>query len=228
MSQKNRMSRRRFLILVGGAISASALPYNRTTALDTRQSVVEFIESTCEKNGKMKSRLLIAYGSRCGSTGGVAEAIGQTLCETGTAVDVRLVKNANDLRPYQGVIVGSAIRMGKWLPEVVEFVKTNQDTLSRIPVAYFVVCLSMKDDTAENRNKVLAYLDPVRKQVPQVKPLGIGLFAGAIDFNKLSFLHNLMLKVKGATEGDFRNWSAIRSWAAGLRPAVGITRLSAH
>ena len=220
MSGKTVMSRRGFLILVGGAISASVLPYDRITASDTRQSVVEFIESRCEKDRKMKSRILIAYGSRCGSTGGVAEAIGQVLCETGAAVDVRLVGNVNDLSPYQAVIAGSAIRMGKWLPEVVGFVKTHHDTLSRVPVAYFVVCMTMKDDTVENRRKVLAYLDPVRKQVPQVKPVDVGLFAGMVDFSKLSFVHSLMLKVKGAPEGDFRNWEAIRTWAAGMRPAL--------
>lgn len=70
MSGKTVMSRRGFLILVGGAISASVLPYDRITASDTRQSVVEFIESRCEKDRKMKSRILIAYGSRCGSTVG--------------------------------------------------------------------------------------------------------------------------------------------------------------
>ena len=45
-------------MLVGGAISASALPYDRMIALDTRQSVVEFIESRCEKDRKMKNRIL--------------------------------------------------------------------------------------------------------------------------------------------------------------------------
>jgi menaquinone-dependent protoporphyrinogen oxidase len=149
----------------------------------------------------------------------VAEAIGQTLCETGAAVDVRLVGNVNDLSSYQAVILGSAIRMGKWLPETVEFLKKHQDALSRVPVAYFVVCLTMKDDTADNRRTALAFLDPVRKQVPQVKPVDIGLFAGAVDFNKLSFVYSLILKVKGAPEGDFRNWETIRTWATSVRPA---------
>jgi menaquinone-dependent protoporphyrinogen oxidase len=141
----------------------------------------------------------------------------------GAAVDVRLVKDTNDLSPYQGVIVGSAIRMGKWLPEAVEFVKTYQDSLSRLPVAYFAVCLTMKDDTVENRRKALGYLDPIRKQFPKVKPADIGLFAGAVDYKKLSFASSLILKVKGAPEGDFRNWEAIRIWAAGVCPALQAT-----
>jgi menaquinone-dependent protoporphyrinogen oxidase len=172
----------------------------------------------------MKKRILITYGSRCGSTGGVAEAIGQVLSKAGTGVDVCPVKDVNDLTPYQAVIAGSAIRMGKWLPEAVAFVKTHQNTLSRLPVAYFAVCLTMRDDTVENRRKSLGFLDPVCKQFPQVKPVDIGLFAGAVDYKKLSFAYSLILKVKGAPEGDFRNWDAIRTWAAGVSPMLDSSR----
>ena len=220
MIGKTEMGRRSFLTLVGGAISALTLSNDKVIAQETRQPAVEFNKSSYEKDRKMKNRLLIAYGSRCGSTGGVAETIGQVLSVAGAAVDVRLVKNVHDLSPYQSVIVGSAIRMGKWLPEAVEFLKTHQDKLSRVPVAYFAVCLTMKDDTAENRRKALGYLDPVRKEFPQVKPADTGLFAGAVDYRKLSFAYSLILKVKGAPEGDFRNWEAIRTWAAGVRPAL--------
>ena len=220
MSGKTEIGRRSFLILVGGAICSSMLPYEMAASTDAPQSTTEFIESTCGKDEKMKNRTLIAYASRCGSTGGVAEAIGKLLCESGASVDVHLVGNVNDLSPYQGVIVGSAIRMGKWLPEAVEFVKTHQDTLSRVPVAYFAVCLTMKDDTVENRRKSLGFLDPVHKQFPQVKPVDIGLFAGAVDYKKLSLAYSLILKVKGAPAGDFRNWETIRTWAACVRPAL--------
>jgi menaquinone-dependent protoporphyrinogen oxidase len=110
--------------------------------------------------------------------------------------------------------------MGKWIPEAVEFVKAHQDALLRVPVAYFIACMTMKDDTAENRSKVSAYLDPVRKQVPQIKPVDIGLFAGAVNFSKLSFVDSSILKMKGVPEGDFRNWDVIRTWAASVRPAL--------
>jgi len=77
--------------------------------------------------------------SRAGSTGEVAEAIGQVLCEAGAAVDVRLAKEVTDLSPYRAVVVGSAVYMGKWMPEAVKFVETHRDALSRMPVAYFLI-----------------------------------------------------------------------------------------
>jgi len=223
MIGKTGMGRRSFLILAGGAISTLTLLNDKAIGLETQRLAVKFHDWSSEKDTKTKKRILIAYGSRCGSTAGVAEAIGQVLLKAGAEVDVRSVKDVNDLSPYQAVITGSAIRMSKWLPETVEFIKIHQNTLSRLPVAYFAVCLTMKDDTAENRCKGLGFLDPVCKQFPQVKPVDIGLFAGAVDYKKLSLAYSLILKLKGAPEGDFRNWETIRTWAAGASTAVWCT-----
>ena len=220
MSGKTGIGRRGFLTLVGGAISTLTLTYDKGIGLETHRSALKSQEPGSEKDEKMKKRILIVYGSRCGSTEGVAEAIGQILSKAGAKVDVRPVKDVADLSPYQALVVGSAIRMGKWLPEAVAFVKTHQDKLSRLPVAYFAVCLTMKDDTMGNRRKASGFLDPVLKQFPQVKPVDIGLFAGAVDYKKLSFAYSLILKVKGAPEGDFRNWEVIQTWAADVHPAL--------
>jgi menaquinone-dependent protoporphyrinogen oxidase len=195
------------------------LPH-RIAGASSGQASPEFIESPCGKDDKMKKRVLIAYASKCGSTGTVAEAIGQSLCGMGASVDVRLAGNVNDLSPYQAVIAGSAIRMGKWLPEAADFMKKNRDALSHVPCAYFVVCLTMKDDTPENRTKVMAYLDPVRKESPKVRPAAIGLFPGAVNFGKLAFAPRTILKVMGAPEGDYRNWPAVKAWAAQVGPAL--------
>jgi menaquinone-dependent protoporphyrinogen oxidase len=132
-------------------------------------------------------------------------------------VDVRLAKEMTDLSPYRAVVVGSGIRVGKWLPEAVQFVERHQEALRRMPVAYFLVCLTLKDDTEENRRTVAAYLDPLREQGPQVQPVDVGLFAGVMDYSKLSFMLRLMMKAMGSPEGDFRDWEAIRAWASQVR-----------
>jgi menaquinone-dependent protoporphyrinogen oxidase len=141
----------------------------------------------------------------------------------GASADIRLVKNVNDLSPYDAVIVGSAVRRGKWLPEAVGFVRDNQDMLGRMPIAYFVVCLTMKDNTAENRSTVMAYLDPVRKEAPKIQPVAVGLFPGAIDFGKLSFVDKMFLTAKGGSEGDYRDWPAVKAWASAVGPMLPLT-----
>jgi len=146
--------------------------------------------------------------------------MGDVLCDMGASVDVRLVENVKDLSPYQAVIVGSAIRRGNWLPEATAFVKSNQDALSRLPMAYFVVCLTMKDDTPENRDKALAYLDPIRKDAPRIIPAAVGFFPGVLDFSKLSFVNQAIFKAKGVSEGDYRNLAAEKGWASNVGTAL--------
>jgi menaquinone-dependent protoporphyrinogen oxidase len=213
-SEHWRVSRRDFLALAGGIISAMSLG-GMSGAGFSHAAAIAFPEVKCGCKSRMDKRILVTYASKYGSTGGVAEAIGKELCSKGVAADVLLTKNAVNLSSYQGVVVGSAIYMGKWLPDAVDFVKTNCEMLRQVPVAYFLVCMTLCKPTEENRAKVLAYLGPVLKVIPEIKPVGIGTFAGALDYNNLSWLNKKILKSKGTPEGDFRDWNAIRAWAEG-------------
>ena len=214
------VTRREFMvdgsILIGGAIGGLALGNELFFPKKARAGKVEFPESRCGGKGKMDKKILVAYASKYGSTGGVADAIGKELCDRGAAVDICMLKNVGDLNEYRGVVVGSPIYRGKWLPEAVDFVERNHGVLRQVPVAYFLVCMTLRDPTEENRRKVLAYLDPVLKAVPQVQPVKVGTFAGALNYSKLSSPIKVVMKLKGAPEGDIRDWTAIRTWAEDL------------
>ena len=158
----------------------------------------------------MSDKILVAYATKAGSTAEVAEAVGEELRNMGAEVDVRLAKDVKALKPYSAVILGTAIRMGQLSSDATKFVEKNQEALKQVPVAYLVVCLTMKEDTEENRSTVEAYLDPVREMV---EPVDTGLFAGVIDYSKLSFTARTMSKAMKVSEGDFRDWEAIRAWA---------------
>jgi len=158
----------------------------------------------------MSDKILVAHATKAGSTAEVAEAVGEEVRNMGAEVDVRLAKDAKDLKQYSAVIVGSGIRMGQLSSDATKFVEKNQEALKQVPVAYFVVCLTMKEDTEENRSTVETYLDPVREMV---EPVDTGLFAGVIDYSKLSFTARTMSKAMKVSEGDFRDWEAIRAWA---------------
>jgi menaquinone-dependent protoporphyrinogen oxidase len=111
------------------------------------------------------------------------------------------------------VIVGSAVYRFNLLPEAVEFVKANRGALSQVPLAYFVVCGTLQEDTPEKREKAAAFLAPLREIV---KPADEELFAGRIDYSKVSLLEQLIVWVLGGEEGDWRDWDAIQAWATGL------------
>ncbi len=215
------VTRRDFIVssamITAGTISTFA--FGSSIPRTVHAAKAEFPESSCGvENGR---KVLVTYASHCGSTSGVAESIGKVLCNGGATVDIRQVESVRDLTSYQAVVVGSAIHSSKWLPEAVEFVETNQKILSQIPVAYFLTCLALYKSNDKTRRIARSYMNPVLDAVPNVKPVDIGLFAGVLDYSKLSFVVRMVMKSKmkkkGVPEGDHRDWGAIRSWAEGLR-----------
>ena len=157
----------------------------------------------------MGEKVLVAYASRTGSTGGIAEAIGQRLCDAGLSVDVRQAKDVADLGPYRAVVVGSAAYVNNWMSHAVKFVQRNREALSRMPVAFFTGCLTMQEDTEENRRKSAEFSQSVRELVA---PAAEGYFAGALDPKKLPLHFRLIIKALGQKAGDYRDWEAIRTW----------------
>jgi menaquinone-dependent protoporphyrinogen oxidase len=225
------MTRREFIadgsMLLGGTVGAMALGGDLLAPKNVKAANVEFPESSCGSEKRPGKKVLVAYASFCGSTGGVAETIGQGLCDNGAAVDIRLVKNVEDLSPYKAAVIGSATRSSSWWPEAIEFVKTNQKILRQIPVAYFVTCLALYEDSEASRRVAKSYIDPVLKAVPKVQPVDLGLFAGALDYSKMNIIYRMVMKSKmkkrGVPEGDFWDWNTIRAWSKGLcSPLLGV------
>jgi menaquinone-dependent protoporphyrinogen oxidase len=130
------------------------------------------------------------------------------------------MQEANDLSPYRAVVAGSAIQNKQWLPEAMQFIRVHQAELSRKPFAAFLVCMTLAMRNGENyRPFVAEFLAPVRALV---RPLSEGLFAGVLDIGKIpSWSDRLKFRLSVLfgvwTEGDHRDWNAIRAWAEDLR-----------
>jgi len=167
-----------------------------------------------EQSDDLQGNVLVAYATRAGSTIEVADSIAYAIAGKGYTVELRHIDEVSDLSLYSTIIFGSAIRMGNVTPEIKKFIESNKAQLESIPTAYFVVCLTMKDDTPENREKVAEYLTPLRTLV---QPFAEGYFAGKMDYSRLKRFDRFVAKrLVKAPEGDFREWDKIREWAVEL------------
>ena len=76
-------------------------------------------------------RVLVASGSRHGSTHDVAERVAGALSVAGHDVVVREVPDVTeeDVVAAEAVLLGSAVYEGRWLPEVLDLVSRQADLL---------------------------------------------------------------------------------------------------
>jgi menaquinone-dependent protoporphyrinogen oxidase len=162
----------------------------------------------------MTARVLVAYGTKMGSTAEIAECIADTLREEGLEVEVRDAAKAAGADGYDGVVVGSAVYMARWRPEVIRFLKREKRYLASRPVWLF-------HDGPLDRQPEHAS-QPLPKDVAELAAF-IGVqdavtFGGRLDEHPEGFLARRMAPHMA---GDFRDWDAIDSWAR--KVASGVT-----
>ena len=124
------------------------------------------------------------------------------------------MKAMPSLEGYHGVILGSAIRMGSWLPEMLEFIRKNQAQLNQMPMAIFTMHILNVGKDKASRAARNVYTAPVRKMIT---PVDEAFFAGSIDLAKLSFPDRILTRLMVSDDlpkvGDFREWDKVRAWA---------------
>ncbi len=174
------------------------------------------------------TKVLVTYDSKLGSTAEVAKFMGSVLSEQVASIAVKPLSEVDDLDTYDSVIIGSAIRYDRWLPEATTFVRDNKTTLSNVPVSFFFTCLTLAKPTPAAMLKAEGYADKLRSLAPEVKPVTVGGFAGVLQFARIPWPARFALKVlsiaTGVKEGDYRDWESIRSWTLSQLEPDGLFR----
>jgi menaquinone-dependent protoporphyrinogen oxidase len=167
----------------------------------------------------MEIRVLVAYATKYGATAEIAERIGQVLRQAGLHADVLPADRVGDLAPYQAVVLGSAVYIGRWRKQAATFLKANEKALAERPVWLF-----SSGPTGEGDPIALGQgwrfptaLQPI---ADRIRPRDIALFHGATNAQKMNPIERWMLKNVKAPAGDFRDWEAITAWAAAIAAAL--------
>jgi menaquinone-dependent protoporphyrinogen oxidase len=177
--------------------------------------------STVEQEA-IEMAILVAYASKHGATGEIAERIAESLREAGQDADVRPFQEAGDLNDYDGFVLGSAAYMGHWLKDATAFLGGNRDVLAKRPVWLFSSGPLGNEATDAKGVDLRTSAEP--KELPEfqqsIHPRDHHVFFGVLDPGKLSFTERSLRRLPSAAailpEGDFRNWDEIQDWAYGI------------
>jgi len=168
----------------------------------------------------MDSQVLVAYGTKHGGTAEIAEKIGQVLREAGLRTDVHPADRVSDLTPYQAVVLGSGVYIGRWRKEAATFLKANEQALAERPVWLFSSGPTGEGDPVELTDgwRSPNALQPI---VDHIQPRDVAVFHGVLDAKKMNLIEKWMIKQVKAPLGDFRDWDAITSWATTIADVLG-------
>ena len=155
-------------------------------------------------------KMLVAVSSKHGSTREIAGSIAETIRETGIEVSVVDAEEVESVAPYDAVIIGSALHMGRWMGPARELVNRSADLLRTKPVWLFSSGPMGRDivdpaDAAEG----MKLLELVGGRDHRV-------FAGKADKDELGFAERTILRMVKNPYGDHRDWPAIHEWAMSI------------
>jgi menaquinone-dependent protoporphyrinogen oxidase len=155
-------------------------------------------------------RVLVVVATKHGATRGIAEAIAGELAagDGGPTVVLQDAEHAPAPDGYDAVVVGSAVYAGRWREPARDWVGAHAAALRGRPVWLF------------SSGPIGSPPFP-RDEPHDVHPLteligarGHQVFAGRLDKDLLNVGERAMVTAMRAPLGDFRDWAAVRAWAA--------------
>src|SRR5665647_3535108 len=98
------------------------------------------LEDIAVRNGRTGGghmRILVAVASRHGSTREIGDAVAEVLRDSGFGVDVADPDDIESVDPYQAVLLGSSVYVGRWAASARALVDRCSCGLTRRPVWLF-------------------------------------------------------------------------------------------
>lgn len=159
--------------------------------------------------------ILMIVATKHGSTRQIGQAAAEELERRGVDVDLRAPDDAPSPARYDAVILGSAVYIGRWLPDAREFIETHGAQLRAMPVWLFSSGPLGADDLQPKG-------DPfqLRDLMEATGARGHRMFAGKLDMDELGAVERVLSKAVRAEEGDFRDWPSIWEWADEIADAL--------
>ncbi len=172
-------------------------------------------------------KVLVAFGSRYGSTQQIAEKISDFLKDQGLEtqlLNLKEIKQKNwpALNNFDGILIGSGIKIGMWTKESKAFIKFAKSSNINNPLGAFVSC-----GEAMNPNNRSSARDRYLAKVLAKFGIQASLydaFGGVFDLSETSNLGKINKKIlvtvskedptiKPNQRNDGRDWEQIKQFA---------------
>lgn len=174
------------------------------------------------------SKVLMLYGTRYGTTKEISDEIEKIIQNNGITTEsfnlkeVKL-KDVPPLDQYDGIIIGTGIKMGMWTKVVKNIVQKRKAELKKkeSSFGFYVCCGEAKDDI---NGAIEKYINAKLEKIG-IQSAVIDAFAGAYDLREGSLVTGMMRKIvigimkkeEGIEEPegkiyDYRDWEQIKNF----------------
>lgn len=159
-------------------------------------------------------RILVAYGSKHGSTREIAARIAGTLRDAGYDVDLRRACEVGSLDGYDGVVLGSAVYMKHWRRDAARL-------LARRELADKALWLFSSGPAGEMELDMAKLVsEHVLIRGRRLGARDHALFGGRLSTTDSGFIGRAIAGKVEPEQRDLRDWDAIDSWALGIAAAL--------
>lgn len=163
--------------------------------------------------------VLVTAASKHGSTAEIARAIAVALAGAGVPVTVQPPEQVGSIGDYEAVVLGSAVYAGHWLPEALALVDRGAGAWLERPVWLFSSG-PVGDPTKAFTRRMAAEPVDLSHVRTATHAREHRLFPGKLDPKSLPAVQRAMLTVFRGMRGDYRDWTAIKAWAAQIADAL--------
>ena len=163
------------------------------------------------------ARLLVAYGTKYGSTAEIAERVARALQSAGVDAEVKRARDVRSLEGYDGVVLGSAVYMGRWRGDALRLLRRLRGRLGERPLWIFSSGI-VGEDPEEDPGK-WARPTKVQALADQLAARDHAVFGGRVAEDggpmRQSMARNTAEELR-----DRRDWEQIDAWATGIASAL--------
>lgn len=188
----------------------------------------------------MKKPILVTYATMAGSTGDSAGWIADEIVAAGHPVKCSPIAAVADITGFAGVILGAPMILG-FHRGARAFLRHHRRDFTHVPLAVFTLAMSLTETGTDTLHGVPVYVDPSLPKLPEtpgrlnlheryanassylgpvlrtvrpVKPAGMAIFGGRMEYGRLKWWAVLFaMGIVRAPAGDKRDETQMRAWA---------------